>query len=209
VTQLLAVWTDNPSKHTPIEDLQGIVYGCVAVSLGLFFLNSAGLLTSGTAGLAFFAHYLTGYNFGLLFFLCNLPFYWLAWSKIGKTFTLKTFFAIALTSALTEIHSQYLDCNHLNNLWLALLGGIIIGFGILALYRHRASLGGMGILAIYIQEKTGFRAGLVQLFFDGILFVFALFLFDIITTLISLFSALILNLFVAINHRADRYIVST
>jgi uncharacterized membrane-anchored protein YitT (DUF2179 family) len=79
----------------------------------------------------------------------------------------------------------------------------------LALYRHRASLGGMGILAIYIQDKTGFRAGLVQLFFDGVLFIFALLLFDFSIVIISLLSAVVLNFFVAINHRADRYIVTT
>ena len=48
-----------------------------------------GLLTGGTAGVAFLIHYATGWNFGLVFFAINLPFYGLAWKRMGKRFTLQ------------------------------------------------------------------------------------------------------------------------
>ena len=48
------------------------------------FFTSAGLLTGGTAGLAFLLHYATGIGFGKTFFVLNLPFYWLALRKLGR-----------------------------------------------------------------------------------------------------------------------------
>jgi uncharacterized membrane-anchored protein YitT (DUF2179 family) len=87
-----------------------------------------------------------------------------------------------------------------------LLGGILIGFGLLGLYRHRASLGGIGILAIYIQDRFKIPAGLVQLAFDLCVMAAAFFVVSPMTVLWSLLSAVILNLLLTINHRSDRYI---
>ena len=59
-------------------------------------------MTGGTVGLAFLAHYATGWAFGPLFFAINLPFYALAWRRMGRAFTLKTLGAVALMSLLSE-----------------------------------------------------------------------------------------------------------
>ncbi|MCO6187173.1 YitT family protein [Rhizobium sp. L1K21] len=206
LNELLTIWNDNPSRHTLIEDVQGIAFGAIVASLGLFFLNQAGLLTGGTAGLAFLVHYTSGFSLGSLFFLVNLPFYFLSWRRVGKVFTIKTFVAIALTSLLTDVQSRFLHISDINALWSAFLGGLLLGFGLLALYRHRASLGGVGILGVYLQEKTGFRAGLTQMIFDGIILVIALLLLDPRVVMASVIGAVTMNMFVAINHRADRYI---
>lgn len=206
LTELLTIWNDNPSRHTLIEDVQGIAFGSIIASLGLFFLNQAGLLTGGTAGLAFIIHYTTDLSFGLLFFLVNLPFYFLSWRRVGKVFTAKTFVAIALTSFLTDVQSRFLHISDINVIWSAFLGGLLLGFGLLALYRHRASLGGVGILGVYLQDKTGFRAGLTQMIFDGCLLIIAFLVLDPWVVLASVVGAATLNMFVAINHRADRYI---
>ena len=40
----------------------------------------------------------------------------------------------------------------------------------LALFRHGASLGGIGIVALMLQDRLGWRAGWVQLAFDAVLF---------------------------------------
>ncbi|MGO7690470.1 YitT family protein, partial [Rhizobium ruizarguesonis] len=60
----------------------------------------------------------------------------------------------------------FLTISSIHRAWAALLGGLLLGFCLLALYRHRASLGGVGILVIYLQERFGIRAGLVQLAID-------------------------------------------
>ena len=56
--------------------------------------QQAGLLSGGTAGVAFLLHCAMGITFGKAFFLLNLPFDWFdwfAWTRMGREFTLKTF----------------------------------------------------------------------------------------------------------------------
>ena len=80
-----------PKRHSLFDDAQGIFTGTLFVSLALVIFNQAGLLTGGTAGLAFVLHYATGVSFGKLFFLVNLPFYWFAWGPWGVNSPSKPF----------------------------------------------------------------------------------------------------------------------
>ncbi|MBB4573351.1 YitT family protein [Rhizobium lentis] len=209
MTQLinaLGVWNTSATRHSPIEDVQGIFSGSLVAALGLYVLASAGLLTGSTAGVAFLLHYAFGVNFGLAFFLLNLPFFYLSWKRLGMAFTLKTFIAIGLTSVMSDMQSRLFSISSIHPAWAALLGGLLLGFGALALYRHRASLGGVGILGVYLQERFGIRAGLVQLGIDLCVLAAAFFVTTPPVVFYSVLGALVLNLFVAINHRADRYI---
>ena len=193
-------------QHSLFEDAQGVAAGAMLASLGVLLLSSAGLLTGGTAGMAFLLHYATGLSFGLVFFLVNLPFYYLAWKRLGLAFTLKTFSAIAATSAISEVLPKAVSISAIDPLVAALFGGLVVGAAMLALFRHRASLGGFGVLALYLQEKLGWRAGLVQLAFDLTVLVFSFFIATPKIILCSVISAVVVNILVAINHRRDRYI---
>ncbi|OJT95723.1 MAG: membrane protein [Rhizobium sp. 63-7] len=196
----------SATRHAPLEDVQGIFSGSLIAALGLYCLAGAGLLTGSTAGIAFLLHYAFGVNFGLAFFLLNLPFFYLSWKRLGLAFTIKTFIAIGLTSVLADVQSRFLQISSIHPAWAALLGGLLLGFGLLALYRHRASLGGVGILGIYLQERFGIRAGLTQLAIDLCVLAAAFFVTTPGVVFYSVLGAVVLNLFVAINHRSDRYI---
>ncbi|MBP1885843.1 YitT family protein [Sinorhizobium mexicanum] len=206
ISSVFGLWNTSPTRHTPVEDVQGIFSGSLVAALGLYFLASAGLLTGSTAGVAFLLHYAIGVNFGLAFFLLNLPFFYLSLKRLGPAFTVKTFIAIALTSFLTDMQSRLFQVGGIHPAWAALLGGLLLGYGLLALYRHRASLGGVGILGIYLQERFGIRAGLVQLAIDMVVLATAFAVTTPSVVIWSVLGAVVLNLFVAINHRADRYI---
>ena len=202
----LGFWNTSAARHTPVEDVQGIFSGSLVAALGLYVLASAGLLTGSTAGVAFLLHYALGVNFGLAFFLLNLPFFYLSWKRLGIAFTVKTFIAIGLTSVIADVQSRFFQISSIHPAWAALLGGLLLGFGLLALYRHRASLGGVGILGIYMQERLGIRAGLVQLAVDMCVLAVAFFVTTPPVVFYSVLGAVVLNLFLTINHRADRYI---
>jgi len=135
--------------------------------------NQAGLLTGGTAGLAFVLHYATGVSFGKLFFLVNLPFYWFSWKRMGREFTLKTFLAIGLLSLLTEWSPQAMSIGQIHPCYAAIVGGLLLGSGCLFLARHRASLGGATIVSLYLQEKHGIRAGKAQMAIDSVVVLLA------------------------------------
>jgi uncharacterized membrane-anchored protein YitT (DUF2179 family) len=195
-----------PQKHTLAEDALAVASGTLLISVGIAFFTTAGLLTGGTAGLAFLLHYATGIGFGPLFFVLNLPFYWLAWRKLGVAFTVKTFIAVALLSALTTLQSQLLAFASLQPVYAALVGGLITGTGFLILFRHKCSLGGIGVLALWLQDRFGWRAGKVQMGVDCAVVLLALFSIEPMRVLYSILGAVALNIVLAINHRPGRYL---
>ena len=73
------------------------------------------------------------------------------------------------------------------------------------LFRHRASLGGVNILALYLQERFGLRAGKVQMAIDVLIVLAAVAIVPLDKVALSILGALALNMVLAINHRAGRY----
>ncbi len=76
------------ASHRLPDDLQGLVTGTLFVALGVLMYQHAGLLSGGTAGLAFLVHYAPGLDFGPVYLGVNLPFCLLAWRRMGARFTL-------------------------------------------------------------------------------------------------------------------------
>lgn len=193
-------------RHTPLDDAQGLCAGVLASALGLTLLTHLGLITGQTAGIAVLLAYVTGISFGVWFFVINLPFYWLAWRRMGVEFTLKTFACVAALSVTMDLMPRGLIIAHLNPALGAVLFGVVTGMGLLAIFRHKGSLGGLGVLALLIQDTTGFRAGYVQLAVDVVIFAIAALLFPLSVVMWSLLGAVVLNAIIAFNHRRDRYI---
>ena len=208
VARSFGAWSATTTRHSPLEDAQGILTGAILTAMGLSILAHLGFLTGGTAGLALIVSYATGWNVGLVFFLVNLPFYGLAIGRMGWAFTVKTFIAVAVLSAMTALQPDYFTLGEVNPLVGAVLGGLLIGFGLLAMFRHRASLGGVGILAIYLQDRLGWKAGYSQLAIDLAILALSFTVAEPGAIAYSVLGAVVLNLFLAVNHRPDRYIAA-
>lgn len=197
----------SPAEHhTAFEDAQGLAAGTLLCAFGLVILTSAGLMTGQTAGLAVLISYATGWAFAPVFFAINLPFYALALWRMGARFTLKTFAAVALLSLLAAWLPDLVSFDRLHPGAAAALFGAVTGAGLLAIFRHGASLGGVGIVALIAQERLGWQAGWVQLGFDAVLFALAFLLIEPGLVLWSLLGAVVVNAILGINHRRDRYI---
>jgi uncharacterized membrane-anchored protein YitT (DUF2179 family) len=193
------------APHTALEDCIALLLGTLVVSFGASLLKQSGALTGGMAGLAFLIHYATGVKFGVVFFLLNLPFYWLAFRRMGLAFVLKTFAAITLVSVFTELHPRFIDISELNPFYAAVFANALMGLGFVVLFRHQASLGGVNILALYLQERYGIRAGRLMMGVDGIVVLASLFLVSLPLLAASIVGVLILNQLIAMNHRPNRY----
>ncbi len=195
----------QPPKHRIYEDIQALLTGTLFVSLGIVMFGHTGLLTGGTAGVAFLLHYATGWNFGLLFFAVNVPFYGLAWKRMGKPFTVKTFIAVGLLALLTNVLPTLVHFDALNPLFSAIMGGLLMGAGMLILFRHRASLGGFNVLVLYLQDRFGWRAGRIQMALDCSIVLCSFAVVDWQHTALSVLGAVVLNQTLATNHRVGRY----
>ena len=196
----------TPSRHKLHEDLFAILIGTMLVSLGIVLYTKATLSTGSTAGLALLLQYITHIPFGWLFFGINLPFYILAVLRMGWPFALKTFLSVALVSFFTANIPDWIGIETINPLFAALVGGGLIGLGILSLFRHKASVGGINILSLYLQENFNIRAGYFQLAVDAVILVAAFFVLPFDRVIYSIAGALVLNAIVAFNHKPGRYV---
>lgn len=168
-------------------------------------LQQSEAVTGGTAGLALLLTYATPLNFSWLFLLVNVPFFALAIWKKGWSFTLKTVAAVAIVSGYALLHGPMLALSELNPLYGVPAGNILIGLGLLAIFRHGASLGGFNIVALVAQERLGLRAGYVQMSLDVVVILLALTVVAPLNVLYSALGAVLLNLVLALNHRPGRY----
>ncbi|MGN1056607.1 MAG: YitT family protein [Comamonas sp.] len=194
-----------PPPHSLWEDMLAIATGVLMVSIGVAFFKHEGLLTGGMAGLAFSLFYLSDIGFGVWFFALNLPFYWLAIRKMGWDFTLKTFAAVGLLSLVTELQPLVFQIGQLHAGYAAIVGGVAMGVGMLILFRHRCSLGGLGILALYLQDRYGWRSGHILMGFDVVILLGGFFILPLDKAVWSILAAFTLNQLLSVNHRPGRY----
>ncbi|MCE5972325.1 YitT family protein [Sinirhodobacter sp. WL0062] len=199
----------NAEKHYSLfEDIQGLIIASAQAALGIHLLRAAGLVTGGTAGLALIISYLTGWSFSLVFFVINIPFYGFAYWARGAAFCLKSLTTVTLVSLLAEALKPLFAVGSIHPGISAVMFGVSAGVGLLGLFRHSGSLGGVSIVAVILQDKFGFKAGWTQLAHDLVLFAVALWILPIDRVLWSLLGAVILNFVIAFNHRRDWYIVT-
>jgi uncharacterized membrane-anchored protein YitT (DUF2179 family) len=193
------------ARHTLFDDAQAILTGTLFAALGLVLFRHAGLMTGGSVGLALLAHYATGVAFGLAVFAINIPFYFLAWARMGRRFTLKTLAAVALLAILSERLPGWIVLQWVHPLFAAIGGGLLVGAGLLILFRHQASLGGFNVLVLWLQERFGWRAGVVQMLIDAAILLAASPWLDAERLVLSIVGAAALNFALAVNHRPGRY----
>ena len=200
------VFDGRSMAHSIPEDALGLLTGTFAASFGLYLLSSSDAVTGGTAGLGLLITYATPLPFWAVFAAVNLPFAALALWKKGWNFTLRTLLCIGLVSGFSVVHAALLPIDSIEPVYGILAGNLFAGIGVLILFRHRASLGGINIIALLVQDRTGFRAGWTQMAFDLLIIALSLFVIAPLTVLISAAGAVLLNLVLALNHRPGRYI---
>ena len=169
------------------------VEGCFLVALGICFLSASGLLVGGTAGIAILVNTLLPVTFGFWFFLVNLPFFYLAIRQMGKSFAIRSLICIVLVSTLSDILSYCVAFKALPEALGAMIAGGLIGIGLILLFRYRASLGGVNILALYMEERFGIHSGKTILSTDLAVAISGLALFPLDKVIWSLLGFVVLS----------------
>lgn len=198
----------DPTHHSAIEDAQGIAFGVCMGAVGMHVLSYMGFVAGQTPGIAALIAHVTGWSFPAVYFAVSAPFLVFGWRRMGAGFALKTLATVAALSLLTALLPRWISFDHIAPAFAAILFGSLFGIAALAVVRHGGSFGGVSILWLMLQDRTGFRAGYAQLIFDAALFALSAFFIAPATLGWSFLGALVFNLFLAINHRKDRYIAT-
>lgn len=199
--------SDRP-RHSAIDDAQGIAFGVTMAALGMHILTHMGFVTGQTTGIAVLIAHLTGLPFPAVYFTVTLPFLGLAWRRMGAAFALKTLVTTGALSALVAVLPHWFELGRIQPAVAAILIGLLFGIAALAAIRHGGSFGGLSVLWIELQDRTGFPAGHAQLLSDVVIFGLAALILPLGTLAMSFLGAAVFSLFLAVNHRRDRYVAA-
>lgn len=140
--------------------------GSIIAAVGLeIFLVPNNIIDGGVVGISIMASALTGQPLGIFLVLLNIPFLYLGYKQIGKTFAFSTTFSIISLSLWTSYFHPIAEIT--NDLFLAaIFGGIITGLGVGMIIRNGGSLDGTEIVAIIMDKRSGFSVGEIVMFMN-------------------------------------------
>lgn len=193
-------------RHSIFDDLFGLLSGSILFSVGLSLLHASGVITGGAAGLALLISNNTGAQVGTIYLLIGIPFFFLALWKKGWRFTLRSTLNVAFVSYLTNEMPKIFVLQVENKFVATIIANVLLGVGMIVIFRHFSSLGGFNVIALLAQERLNIKAGYVQLGLDAVVLLIGLTSYSPQIVLISLVGDAILNMCLAINHRSDRYV---
>jgi uncharacterized membrane-anchored protein YitT (DUF2179 family) len=162
-----------------------IFLGIIAAGFGLNgFLLPNKFIDGGVTGVSLLLTELTQLPFSVLIILINIPFIFLSYFTLGKSFAIKTLLAIiGLALCVAIIHFPIITND---KLLVAVFGGIFLGAGIGLTIRGGGVIDGTEVLAIYVSKKMGVTIGDIIIMINVAIFGSAAFLLSIETALYSM-----------------------
>ncbi|MEK3823335.1 MULTISPECIES: YitT family protein [Paenibacillus] len=141
----------------------------------------------GVTGLSIVGSNLFGLPLGLLIGLLNIPFVWLGYKQIGKSFALYSVIGIASLAISASLMHHVPTIIKGDTLLVTVVGGIIIGFGMGLALRNGGALDGIDMLAVLLSRKLPFGTSDLILFLN-------MFVFIVVSTVFGLQGAILSGL---------------
>ncbi len=138
----------------------------------------------GVTGLSIVGSQLIGLPLGLLIALLNIPFVFLGYKQIGKTFAAFSVLGIASLAVSTSLMHHVTTIVKGDTLLITVVGGIIIGFGMGLALRNGGALDGIDMLAVLLSRKLPFGTSDLILFLN-------MFVFIVVSTIFGLQGAIL------------------
>ena len=143
-----------------------ITIGAILMATGLeIFLVPNHVIDGGITGISIMLAHLTGWKLGLFLFILNLPFVYLGYKQMGKTFAFSTVYGIIVLSIFTSFFHPIPPFTE-DILLATLFGGMILGIGVGLVIRNGGALDGTEILALVISKKIPFSVGQIIMFMN-------------------------------------------
>ncbi|MBV6340049.1 YitT family protein [Candidatus Magnetobacterium casense] len=165
--------------------------GALLASIGLeLFLIPNNIIDGGITGISIMLGYVTKLPIGGFIFVLNLPFLFVGYKHIGKTFAISMFFSVVCLSIMVVFLHPIEEFTK-DLLLVTVFGGIFLGAGVGLVIRHGGCLDGTEVVAIIVDKKTGFSVGEIVLFFNIFILSLAGFVFGWDRAMYSLLAYLI------------------
>ncbi|MED2973237.1 MULTISPECIES: YitT family protein [unclassified Fictibacillus] len=162
-----------------------VLMGLFLTALGTKLLTVSHLTFGGTAGISTLLTFSTGISWGVWFFVINLPFFILSVKRLGISFSVYTLLCISLISLINEF-LKIAPSPGMHPLLIAIASGLIIGTGVVLVLNNGASLGGIHILAVYMDQHLSINRGKTLFLTDFIIVISATLMVGFVHALYSI-----------------------
>lgn len=174
-------WKSIFSLSSMMYTILGVFSALIALQ-GFMIPNH--FLDGGITGISILIEEVFHIPFSLPFILLNLPFIFMGFRKIGKTFSVNALIAVILLAVLmTFITFPQITSD---KVLIAVFGGFFIGLGIGLVIRGGGVIDGLEIIAHYTNKRIGFSTSEIIMTINTLLFIGAAFEFGIETAMYSI-----------------------
>ena len=169
---MVGTHASNKSKTQYIISYFWTAVGAFLAALSIkIFLFPNELIDGGIIGISMILTRLSAkVLFPIYFIVLTLPFIYLSYKFIRRTFFIQMIIAVILFSIFLGV-LNYVEPFESDPLEVIVIGGAILGIGAGLIIRYGGCLDGTEIMAIIINRKKGFTVGQVVLFIN--IFIFA------------------------------------
>ena len=147
-----------------------LLIGAVIAAAGLeIFLVPNNIIDGGIVGISIISSYLSNLSIGIFTFLLNIPFLFIGYKQIGKSFFISSLFSITIFSVFTTLFHPVHELTD-DVLLASVFGGIVLGIGVGLILRNGGSLDGTEIVAIILTKNTMVSIGQIVMTFNIVIF---------------------------------------
>ena len=142
------------------------------------FLVPNKIFDGGVTGISMIVAHFIPVPLGILIFVINVPFMYVAYKKLGLSYVVRIIYAIALFSIFTGVFEP-ID-NATGEILLAITYGcMLLGGGVGLVLRGGGCLDGTEVIAVLFNRNLSISTGQIILFFNVFIFAVAGIVFDI------------------------------
>ncbi|MBK9257861.1 MAG: YitT family protein [Saprospiraceae bacterium] len=174
-------WKTVFSLHALFHTLLGTLLAVIALK-GFMIPNH--FLDGGVTGISILIEEIFHIDISLLLIFFNLPFVYIGYKKIGKTFAVQTMIAILMLTLLINVINVPTVTQ--DKVLIAVFGGLLIGLGIGLVIRGGAVIDGLEVIADYTNKNSAFSSSEVILLVNSMIMLGAAFEFGIETAMYSI-----------------------
>ncbi|GEK30897.1 membrane protein [Kurthia zopfii] len=163
-----------------------VMLGALIAAYGLEAILIPNLVSDGgVTGISIVLSQLIGLPLGILIAIINIPFIWLGYKQIGKSFAIYSTLGIATLAVGTVVLHDVPTIIEGDTLLITVVGGIIIGFGMGLALRNGGALDGIDMLAVLLARKLPFGTSDLILFLNMFVFILVSTVFGLTGAILS------------------------
>lgn len=164
-----------------IYNICGVVLA--AIALEAFMLPNK-FLDGGVTGIAVIVNLKFGIDLNLLLVVLNIPFLYMGYKKIGKTFAAQASISVFMLTII--LYFMEVPTVTEDKVLIAVFGGLLMGTGIGLIIRGGGLIDGFEVITDFTQKNSAFSGSEITLFLNSLIMIAAAFSFGIEAAMYSM-----------------------